>query len=1067
MPEHITASGPSCLAASSILNSLIVTGSGNVIHIGPDAFARSEEARNYLRLLVVIAAPVAAADGVNTPLSPPLDVWGEWERLRASLDGPIDPVEGIAAAWAVVRLAEPTPERLRDALATGPGYHAVHFICHGNSEGILLEDRLGCEQFVPTAQLVNLLRGDGDRPAPALVIFNACETRPVAEAAVSGKAAAVALATCQPIFDLEAKLLAERLYRRLGGGATVGAALAEFRRTLTERLRGGDLPGLGDPDQRAANVILVGDGSLRLQAEPPPASRPRFVLDVARHNEPLPLHLVHGFVGRAAEQVTIARWLRRDGAAVFALSGPGGMGKSSLALNVALHHSHRFAALAFAGAKGIPDFGPLQVALALSEALNWPLTAEESGNLAGAITKRLNSERPVLLLLDNLESVAPVRAAELARAVAGMDPRHGSRIIMTLRPYERDPLTALARGDRLALDRLDRASALRLAWEEADGLHLDLADAVASGPLSTRQAHELEDVRRRAWLAWLPLPQVAALDELAALAFHHPALIEGAVRTWGRHGWSRMLARLAALQGKEIADALDEFIGQMADDLAARAPAGLALLHAALPFAGGADEAHLRFVALGADVAGDSPAAITFEDEALAPAVASGLLRGVGGRYDLDAPVRAYLEARRPADPADRRALVIRHAAAFVPVVAEYEALLGQGLMTYSAPREWANVTAAFDRLAASAPSDDAAARTLVTYARAWRNTLYNNHDPRRLGWLDAAVAAAQRVGDPWDQANVLQAQGDVLAFQDRRDEALARYEAALGLFRAVGARLGEANVLKAQGQMVLGAGAIEEGMGLLDTARTLYLAVGDRVGVVNCGIILARYAAGRDEFAAAIDYMQPAADFGLEINHPLGPQLQAEIDSWKAQIAWREAQQNPEQFRALLQGAVAVARAANDSSQLTQVLAALRQVCQQLADWPGVAAAAEELIALGAADGETYAALGDSRSNQDDEAGAAVAYAQAVALAPDQAMLRRNYANSLIALGRLDEAGVQLDAAEALDPASPYLALRRAELAKARGDREDAIRWAQEALRRQPGWDEAEKVLREVEGNG
>jgi hypothetical protein len=52
------------------------------------------------------------------------------------------------------------------------------------------------------------------------------------------------------------------------------------------------------------------------------------------------------------------------------------------------------------------------------------------------------------------------------------------------------------------------------------------------------------------------------------------------------------------------------------------------------------------------------------------------------------------------------------------------------------------------------------------------------------------------------------------------------------------------------------------------------------------------------------------------------------------------------------------------------------------------------------------------------------------------------------------------LDVAEQLEPEAPYLALRRAELAKARGDRTAAARWAQEALARQPGWDEAQALL-------
>ena len=52
-------------------------------------------------------------------------------------------------------------------------------------------------------------------------------------------------------------------------------------------------------------------------------------------------------------------------------------------------------------------------------------------------------------------------------------------------------------------------------------------------------------------------------------------------------------------------------------------------------------------------------------------------------------------------------------------------------------------------------------------------------------------------------------------------DEALARYGEALGLYRAVGARLGEANVLKAQGDVLAfldqtgrGAGRYQEALG-------------------------------------------------------------------------------------------------------------------------------------------------------------------------------------------------------------------------------------------------------------
>ena len=150
------------------------------------------------------------------------------------------------------------------------------------------------------------------------------------------------------------------------------------------------------------------------------------------------------------------------------LTGVGGIGKTALALTVALRHAYRFDALAFASAKGIPDFGPAQVLEALNVALGLETAAGEAGNLPAAISHRLNSRR-VLLLLDNLESLSPERTRELHRGLDGLDSSNGSRVLMTLRPRERDPLTALAPPeDRWDLAQLDRVATLRLAWEQAE-----------------------------------------------------------------------------------------------------------------------------------------------------------------------------------------------------------------------------------------------------------------------------------------------------------------------------------------------------------------------------------------------------------------------------------------------------------------------------------------------------------------------------------------------------------------------------------------------------------------------
>jgi Flp pilus assembly protein TadD len=168
------------------------------------------------------------------------------------------------------------------------------------------------------------------------------------------------------------------------------------------------------------------------------------------------------------------------------------------------------------------------------------------------------------------------------------------------------------------------------------------------------------------------------------------------------------------------------------------------------------------------------------------------------------------------------------------------------------------------------------------------------------------------------------------------------------------------------------------------------------------------------------------------------------------------------EQMRGALLQMTADARVKGNRHSLIETLKALVDVCLRLEDWPGAIAAAEESVALRAADAENWAGLGDARLNVGYLAGAADAYRQAVALAPKQAMLRRNYADSLIRAGRLDDAGRQLDVAEKLEPGAPLLALHRAELARARGDRVGARRWAEETLRRQPGMQEALALLGE-----
>ncbi|HEY4689041.1 MAG TPA: tetratricopeptide repeat protein, partial [Anaerolineae bacterium] len=157
---------------------------------------------------------------------------------------------------------------------------------------------------------------------------------------------------------------------------------------------------------------------------------------------------------------------------------------------------------------------------------------------------------------------------------------------------------------------------------------------------------------------------------------------------------------------------------------------------------------------------------------------------------------------------------------------------------------------------------------------------------------IDAALASYgealklfRAVGDRLGEANVLQAIGDVQNFRDERDAALASYGEALKLFRAVGDRLGEANVFLSTGRMALQAGDDQHGIEWLEHAGKIYEEIGAQSGWANVRIALAQHMAAKGNWQAAIDYMQPAADFGKRIRHPLGDQLQAQIDEWRQRM--------------------------------------------------------------------------------------------------------------------------------------------------------------------------------------
>ncbi len=144
----------------------------------------------------------------------------------------------------------------------------------------------------------------------------------------------------------------------------------------------------------------------------------------------------------------------------------------------------------------------------------------------------------------------------------------------------------------------------------------------------------------------------------------------------------------------------------------------------------------------------------------------------------------------------------------------------------------------------------------LATQPRNWLYNVFRVWE-EWYDWLTQALRVD--VADPQLRANVLQALGDVQAFCDERDAALASYAQALTLFRAVGSRLGEANVYSAKGQVYLLSDRQEEAKQMLAKAINIYEIIGDRYSIPaqtgNYGWALLR--AGK--FAEAYPYFEQA----------------------------------------------------------------------------------------------------------------------------------------------------------------------------------------------------------------
>jgi predicted ATPase len=289
---------------------------------------------------------------------------------------------------------------------------------------------------------------------------------------------------------------------------------------------------------------------------------------------------VTALVGRDADVDEVTRMLTGPGHRLVVLTGPGGAGKTRLALAVAEHtRSHWAGGATFVDLSAVSD--PALVPDAIASSLC--LVGQGQEQPLDTLKRRLAS-RAMLLVLDNFEQVldAAPAIAELLQAAPGLRVLVTSRVVLRVRgerEWRVDPLGVPAPGASLAA--LRAVPAVRLFTERARDVQPGFA-------LTSQNAEAVAELCRR--LDGLPLALELAAASMRLLTpeqilarlpqpLEHPgalADLPGRQQTLtGTIQWSydllpgpaqRMLARLSVFAAPFTAAAAEAVAGQGADD---------------------------------------------------------------------------------------------------------------------------------------------------------------------------------------------------------------------------------------------------------------------------------------------------------------------------------------------------------------------------------------------------------------------------------------------------------------------------------------------------------------------